>query len=150
MVIGLMLLTTGSLYVSSLCGSALWALVMSIPIGMAAATFFQAAWGQVGAPVYRFTMRWAMHLLRPETIGPISDIRIMYGLTLVLILGFIALTLRLALTNHRAADRTSLRMWRQLIILAVFAIGALILHSTARGVIVANNTLQLPPQFRSR
>ena len=91
-----------------------------------------------------------MHLLRPETIGPISDMRIMYGLTLVLILGFIALTLRLALTNHRAADRTSLRMWRQLIILAVFAIGALILHSTARGVIVANNTLQLPPQFRSR
>ena len=150
LVIALLLLTSGSLYISSLCGSALWALVMSIPIAMAASAFFQVAWGHVAEPVNRFAMRWAMQLLRPETIGTIDDMRIIYGFTVLLILGFIALTLRLALTNHRSADRASVRVWRQLTILAVFAIGAIMLHSTARGIIVANNMLQLPPQFRSR
>lgn len=149
-VIALMLLTTGSLYVSSLCGSALWALVMSIPIAMASANFFQVAWGQVAEPVYRFAMRWTMQLLRPETIGTINGMQIIYGFTLLLTLGFIALTVRLAFTNHRSADRASARIFRQLTILAVFAIGAIVVHSTARGIIVANNMVQLPPQFRSR
>jgi hypothetical protein len=150
MVIALMLLTTGSLYVSSLCGSALWALVMSIPIAMASATFFHVAWGRVAVPTYRIAMRWAMQVLQPETIGPINYMRMMNWVALLLLLGFIALGVRFAFTNHRSADRASARIWRQLSILAVFAIAAIILDSTARGVIVANNTLQLPPQFRSR
>jgi hypothetical protein len=149
MLILLMLVTSGSLYVSSLCSTAMWALVMSIPIAMASATFFHVTWGHVGAPTYRIAREWAMQLL-PGPIGAIYDMRIVNGFTLLLILGFIALTLRLAFTNHRSADRSSGRTWRQLIILAVFAIGAVMLLSTARGIIVANNTLQLPPQFRSR
>ena len=91
-----------------------------------------------------------MQLLQPETIGPINAARMMNGITLLLILGFIAVALRFASTNHRSAERESIRIWRQLTIVAVFAIGAVILHSTARGIVVANTMLQLPPQFRSR
>ena len=91
-----------------------------------------------------------MQSLRPETIGPINDMRIMNGFTVLLILGFVALILRLAFTNHRSADRASVRIWRQLAAVAAAAIAAVILYSTAAGIIVANNTLQLPAQFRSR
>ena len=148
MVMVLILFTTGSLYVSSLSRSAVWALAMSMPATLAATAIIRLAWHRIAPPVERMTREWALHFLRPDTIGAINDARIVNWVTVFLILGFVTLILQFAFTNHRSADRASVRVWRQLAILAMFAIGAVTLHAAAIGVVVANNLLQLPPQLR--
>jgi hypothetical protein len=144
----LMLLTAGSVYMSSLCRSTIWALVMSIPATMAVTAFFQLAWFRVAVRAERVAREWAMQLLLGHTIDSESVMAISKGLDVASILGFIALTLRFAFMNHRVADHSSARLWRQPIMLAIFVLGGVLLHSTVAGIIAANGVLQLPPQFR--
>ena len=89
-----------------------------------------------------------MQLLLGHTIDSESVMAISRGLDVASILGFIALTLRFAFMNHRVADHSSARLWRQPMMLAIFVLGGVLLHSTVAGIIAANGVLQLPPQFR--
>ncbi len=99
------LLTSGSLYVSSLCRSGLWALVMSVPAAL-------GAWIFLNVTMDLFGISW----LAPTRIPTV--------LTLLLITGVIAILLRFAFTNHRSADRPAGRVWKQIILLAAFVTAA--------------------------
>jgi hypothetical protein len=97
------LLTAGSLYVSSLCRSGLWALLMSIPATFGAMLFF-------GIAIMR------------RVAGPGDWSRMNSGaarlLSLLLIAAFIAVLLRFALSNHRSAEPAAARAWKQLLLIA--------------------------------
>ena len=95
----IVLLTAGSLYVSSLCNSGLWALLISFPATLAPVMYLE-----VGMMRLRLTSR-----------GESSRV-----LTLLLIAGFIAVVQRFALTNHRSAERGAGRVWKQVILMVAF------------------------------
>ena len=122
--IAVTLLATGSLYVSSLCRSGLWALLMSIPAVVGSAMFLQLAFEWLGNPAYAAARRLASGmtpiLRRPVYFMPPRT------LTLLLIVGFIAIVLRFALTNHRSADRAARRVWTQVILMAAFVAAGVI------------------------
>ena len=91
-VLALAAVTVLSLYVSSLCSSGLWALMLSVPAALAVALFVGrlhrtmegVLQSLVGTPDWRLVDRWAGFL------------------TIAVIL----VVLRLALSNHRSADRS--------------------------------------------
>ena len=117
------LLATGSLYVSSLCRSGLWALLMSIPAVVASVMFLQFAWERVGIAVY--------HAVRQFTEGPMPRYRPMYFLPprafgYLLIGSVIAIAVRFALINHRSADHPAKRVWMQVIVMAAFVAAGII------------------------
>lgn len=123
-IIAVMLLATGSLYVSSLCGSGLWALLMSIPAVVGSTMFLQLAFEWLGNPSYAAVRRLAGGVTpvfrRPVYFVPPR------ALALLLIAGFIAITLRFAFTNHRSADRPPARVWMQVILMAAFVAAGVI------------------------
>lgn len=95
----LLLLTSGSLYVSSLCRSALWALVMSVPATIGFSIFLTFVLERVGVHVFVLNGMPA-------------------GFVAALVVGFMAILLRFAFVNHRFADRPAARIWMQSILLA--------------------------------
>jgi hypothetical protein len=82
------ILTAGSLYVSSLCSSGLRALLMSLPVFLAVLVLFN-----VLGPAIRF---YAPPMLGLATV-------------------FVVLVLRFGLVNHRSSERGIARIWRQAI-----------------------------------
>jgi hypothetical protein len=116
-IIGVLLLASGSLYISSLCRSGLWALIMSLPAVVGSALFVQLgfAWlahssyvavrSLAGKPVVRFP---AFYYFAPR------------ALSYLLVFGLIAIALRFALINHCSADRPAKRVLMQVIVMAVF------------------------------
>lgn len=139
----LLLLITGSLYVSSLSGSTLWALMMSMPVTMAAAMFYQFAWGRVGSATYRMVAPFAREVIpRGIGLGPVAPFRIMNAMNLLIVAGFIGLTLRFALENHRSADRAQGRLRIQVIALAAFVTLGLMCVSATTAFLVAMNRLR--------
>jgi hypothetical protein len=150
MLVALLLLTSGSVYVSSLCSSAVSALVMSLPVMIAAFAFFRTTVTRIGTSIFSASLRWGMEVL-PAGSNAVDYprlVNIVNPLVLFLAFSFIALVLRLALANHQSADRALRRISMHVIILAAFAIGARIVLSTAMGLIVALQRLQLPAQYR--
>jgi ABC-type transport system involved in multi-copper enzyme maturation permease subunit len=123
------LIAAGSLYVSSLCRSGLRALVMSIPVTLAATLFLQLALERVGSVSYRAAARLASagagRFAQPRDMDPDLVIQLV-------IAGFVALVLRFALTNHRSADRTAARVWTQVILTAAFVTIAVITGAAAQ------------------
>ncbi len=99
-VMPVMLLASGSLYVSSLSSSTLWALVMSVPAAL-------GPWIFLNVTMDWFRISWFPAATRNPTV-----------LTLLLVTGFIAIVLRFAFTNHRSADRPDGRVWTQIVLLA--------------------------------
>jgi hypothetical protein len=150
MLVALLLLTSGSVYVSSLCSSAVSALVMSLPVMIAAFAFFRTTVTRIGTSIFSASLRWGMEVL-PAGSNAVDYprlVNIVNLLVLFLAFSFIALVLRLALANHQSADRALRRISMHVIILAAFAIGARIVLSTAMGLIVALQRLQLPAHYR--
>jgi len=116
-----MLIAAGSLYVSSLCRSSLWALLMSLPIVPVSAWLLQFSVQWLARPTYLFVRK-----LTGESTTAYS---FYFGPpripSYVLIAGFLIVVLRFALINHRSADRPAARVWTQVILMATFAAAAM-------------------------
>ncbi len=120
--VALLLCTAGSLYVSSLCHSGTWALMLSLPVA------FAAIWVQkvpLGWVEHRAHAVWSRVFivaapagvnLRGWTPSQVVDV-----VDVALIAAFIATLARFALTNHRYADRSPWRVCKQGIVMAVVA-----------------------------
>jgi hypothetical protein len=125
-----LLLTAGSLYVSSLCASGALALVMSAPATIGAFWFQTVAlvwvkWA-VAYPawsrVFRVAAHWGINLrgLAPSWVVDV------FGSLLVA--GFIGMVLRFARANHCSAERSPWRVGKQVMLMAAFVTtGAVIL-----------------------
>lgn len=109
-ILGLMAIATLSLYVSTLCSSGLWALLVSFPaaFGVAALVLWSGAIVEAvlhsldGRPDWS-TVRWA---------------------TAIMTVSVIVVVTRLAFTNHRSADRSPTRTLGQVAIAAGSVIAA--------------------------
>jgi hypothetical protein len=118
-----------SLYVSSLCSTGLWALVMALPAAAATAMFAMVVGERVGAASYALSARMltatgpaALHL------GRFGMTRLATVLTVLIISAVIAVALRFAFANHRAAERSAGATLRQVMVLAAsITAGAMIL-----------------------
>lgn len=123
-IIGVVLLASGSLYISSICRSGLWALLMSLPAVVASALFVQLSFQWLAHPSYVAVRRLAgksvprfpvFYYVPPRAMG------------LLLIAGVIAIALRFAFINHRSADRPAKRVWMQVILMATFVATGIII-----------------------
>ncbi len=112
-IIATLLLSAGSLYVSSLCRSGLWALIMSMPALVASALFLQLS-RPLGTAAY-LAVRQFTATATPQ-YASMDFIPSSYLVTA----GFIAIALRFAFINHRSADRPAKRVLMQVIVMAVF------------------------------
>jgi hypothetical protein len=126
------MLTIGGLYVSSLCSSGLWALLMSLPAMLGTVLFVSAL---------AKSSRWNIVLSSPPTIGVLG-----YGLTkpstivalgVLLTAGLLAIVLRLGLANYRSADRALGRVARQVSCVAAYLAVAQVLLSVAVALLMA-------------
>jgi hypothetical protein len=117
-----LLLTAGSLYVSSLCGSGTWALVMSLPATFGAMLFQIVALGPVGNAAHTAWSR-VFKVAAPSGVDlrGLALSEVVHVLDLLLIAGFIAVVAWFALANHRSAERSPWRVCKQAILMAVFA-----------------------------
>lgn len=91
------LLTVGSLYISSVSGSGLRALLLSLPVMFVVLLLLGRA----------FEIFWSSPV-------PIFMRSLFTWLPLVLFTGFLAVVLRFALENHRSGERRVRRVWQQL------------------------------------
>ena len=112
-----LLLTAGSLYVSSLCASGAWALVMSLSVTFGAIFFQNEVLGRVGHAV---DAAWMFSGPTPSGVN-LPGSQVVHVLDLLLIAALIVLLWRFALTNHRSADRSAWRLGTQVIVMAAFA-----------------------------
>ncbi|HET9468732.1 MAG TPA: hypothetical protein VFO48_09980, partial [Vicinamibacterales bacterium] len=97
------LVTAGSLYVSSLCRTALWALLMSLIATFAAAMWAEVVMRAMASSALRFPSSTAMSIAIAVTIVPV---------------------LWFAHVNHRRADRSVATTWPQVItIVGIFTAG---------------------------
>lgn len=106
------LLTVGSLYVSSLATSGLWALLVSLTAMFGAVLLLP---NSSGSTVFAALVRSG---LVPFVGVSWTDQRFMRVLAVLLVAGFLAIVLRFALANHRSADRAAGRVWQQAILIA--------------------------------
>jgi len=114
----IILITAGSLYVSSLSRNRMLALVMSIPVALAAMLFLQFVLERVAFVSYAAAMR--LFPRAPSLFDRSVDMFPPGMPTLLLIAGFLGITLRFAFINHRSADRPAKRVWTQVILIATF------------------------------
>jgi hypothetical protein len=106
-VVMIAMLAVGSLYVSSLCKSGLWAMIVSVPavFGVFAVIRLVAF---PAASVYRRVSQLSSGSTHPIYFYP-SDGEILLLLAVVSVV-----VLRFALANHRSADQGRWRVWQQL------------------------------------
>jgi hypothetical protein len=126
MLIGM--LAVGGVYVSSLCSSGLWALLMSLPALLGTVLFVRV----LADPMERvaFHIVWG---LEPYMI-PHSDGEDAVLVVLLLGAGVLAVVLRLALTNYRSADRAPTRIGTQVICIASCLFVAMLLSSAVAAI----------------
>lgn len=118
----IVLLTASSLYTSSLCSSGLWALLMTLAAIVGAGTLLGAA-SNWGIASYAATVRMRS-AVAPAGVGGLPPTQV---LALLISAVFAAVLLRLALANHRSADRGAGRVWRQAILITVIFIAGLVM-----------------------
>lgn len=102
-------LTSGSLYISSVCSSGMRAVVAALPAIFGLFFFVNEA-----GPV----ISWALRLLPLKLLArtlrfDYQLVAAAYWLVVSLAVGWTALLLWLALQNHRSAERGAARVWRQ-------------------------------------
>jgi hypothetical protein len=117
------LLAAGSLYISSLCRSGLWALLMSFPAVVGSKLFLQLSFESLANPSFAIVRQLSglpMPRFRPFYFVPPR------ALSVLLVGGVIALALRFAFINHRSADRPATRVWTQVILMATFVAAGII------------------------
>jgi ABC-2 family transporter protein len=130
----IVVLTIGGLYVSSLCSSGLWALLMALPAMLGTVAFVEVIAGPLERWIYP---AWPRRLVgvRHAPIEPSTIVEhvllqppAILVLGLLLMVGLLALLLRFGLANYRSADRGRNRVARQAAYIAVcLAIGQSIL-----------------------
>jgi hypothetical protein len=123
--VAMIALTTASLYVSSLCTSAMPALVLSFPSILATLLLL----GVVGDTVDAQVRRWRAADAPSFLLGPAGfDL-----VRLALAAGLIGLLVQLAFRNHWSADRSAVRTLKQAATIAVYiTLGAVVLVGLAR------------------
>jgi hypothetical protein len=104
----MVLLTAGSLYLSSLCKSGVGALVLSFPSVVATVLLVQTIGSQLRRAIGR-------NLASDE---PFLDSFSGFFLLIAVVGGFVALLLWLAFVNHRTADRSVDRIAKQVLSIA--------------------------------
>ena len=119
-VAGVMLLATGGLYVSSLCRSPLWALLMALPVVLGSTMFLRLAFHSV-RPASVIAAKQFVGMTAGGGIGRNTEAQITYAVTLAMIGGLIAILLRFGFVNHRSTDRVASRVWKQAIVVAAVA-----------------------------
>lgn len=124
-------LTTSSLYVSSLCGSGVKAAVLNLPVLFGTVMFVRA--------VIDFAYSYAIPYLPSASKGTGVQVQprawavIMTSAALTLIVALAALVLRFAFDNHRSAERSPRRVFRQVAwVASILATGVLIMISIER------------------
>lgn len=127
-------LSSGSLYVSSLCGSGLWALLMSLPATLGFVVFLNAALSWVHM---RSMAMWLFSRILPAHVGLgwFDPIRIVQMAALLLQVGFIFVLLRMALTNHRSADRRRGHAWQQVMLMAAYVTASVMILAGAMNLV---------------
>jgi hypothetical protein len=115
---GIVLLTAGSLYVSTLCRSGVWALLMSLPAAFGVVLFIQFIASPLGSAAF-----WAV-----SGVSQRGARRAVYaypsgGFTLFLLTGFCALLVGFAFVNHRSAESAPWRAWKPVLWLAIAIAG---------------------------
>lgn len=116
--IGVVLLTAGALYVSSLASSGVRAMVLSLPLGVLTALFIQAA-----ARIARFLIGASAF----STARNAQPTTVAYGLAAAMTL----LLVRLAFVNHTSSDRSPRRVAAQ---------GAMLAAAVTIGTFVMSNS----------
>jgi ABC-type transport system involved in multi-copper enzyme maturation permease subunit len=116
-VIVLAALTVLSLYVSTLCSSGMWALILSLPAAALMTVLVLTLGDTMGGIL--------------NSLGRPPDWPVVQRTAAVLALAVMAVVLRLALTNHRSADRSPWRTVTQVGILAGAVVGAVTLVGLA-------------------
>jgi hypothetical protein len=117
----IVLLTLGSLYVSSLCTGGLWALIVSLPAMFGTTLFVQvvamrAMWLTFGAlsPAWNGKSRHVIYYSAPD------------GFVIFVVAGVCALLLGFAFVNHRSAEPARGRAWKQVLWLAAAVTGGFV------------------------
>jgi hypothetical protein len=124
-----LLLAAVSLYVSSLCGSGAWALVMSLSVTFGNVIFQNEVMGRAGPEV---DAAWMFS--GPARAGiNLGASQVVHALDLLLIAGLIAVLARFAMANHRTADRSPRRACTQVILMVVFAAARVMILSGVAG-----------------
>jgi len=116
MTTALVLLTSGALYVSSLCTSGVRALVVMLPVTLAGFSLLSYVSHWTTRVTFEALKRYAavpFHRSPTPLIRFASDY-----FWVALTMGFVALMLRLALQNHRSAERSGERIARQAVWIA--------------------------------
>jgi hypothetical protein len=124
----LLVLATVSLYVSSLCTTGLWALVMSLPAAFMTVLFVRHLADSLGPAAYEVWRRVFNTILpsRPA-LGRLVTTRLSSTLMLLLAAGAIAIAMRFAFRNHRSGERSAGRVCSQVAVIAAFVGGGALL-----------------------
>lgn len=128
------LLTIGALYVSSLGGSGVMALLASLPALMGAGLLVEWLFTHPGAAVFRMVAdasAWPSPRLAPRP----SSLRALDAMQWLIVAGVVTLVLWFGLTNHRSADRAMTHLRTQVVWLAVALTLAVTLLSAARALL---------------
>ena len=110
--------TTVSVYVSSLCRSGLRALVLSIPVMFAVMLFLQVVAFRIGGSAYTAARRFFTGMIR--TFGGPAYLAPQGAAMLMLLAGFLIMALRFAYVNHRSAERAGRNVAVQVSLMAAF------------------------------
>lgn len=144
LMLAVIVLTTGGLYVSSLCGSGLWALLMSLPAMLAVIVFVRVVTEPLGAAAFTTVL----HLSRVESWRLVATLAVQRSTTIavgvLLTAGLLAVVLRFALANQRSADRAPVRVLKQVIGIAA----CLTIAQTLLALAVAFHVVQFVPRGR--
>ena len=124
----IVLLTASSIYISSLSGSGVRAMVLSLPIGMAVASFVQIASGalqwvslQIAGPLLADVFTGAV---APSSVDP-RDV-VLYGAR-GLSLTLAPLLLWFGFVNHTSPERTARRIFQQVAWIALLVMTGIVL-----------------------
>jgi len=109
--VAVILLIAVSLYVSSLCTSGLWTLLISVPAIFGATQFVKFLGDELGPRVFG--------VFRLIAIGGADQIPFK-SLIALLLTGFLVLILRFGLINHRSTERPAGRVSKQVIWMAAY------------------------------
>jgi ABC-type transport system involved in multi-copper enzyme maturation permease subunit len=104
-VILLAAVTTGSLYVSSVTRSGLWALTVSVPVAFGVAMFFASVGGPIERAVHDGGLLSTVRLSLPALAGN--------AVFLAVFAALLGMVLWFALANHRSAERSVSRIAQQ-------------------------------------
>lgn len=110
-------LTIGGVYVSSLCGSGLRALLMSLPAMLGVGLFVKIVAESLGPAVFTVVSDQRF-LIAPPGPGVAETRFTLAVVALLLTAGLLAVVVRFALANYRSADRAPARVLRQVISIA--------------------------------